>query len=74
MAIAKGLKLPPEQVYRAAGLLPPERGIDEEIQQIAYEAGELNKSDQAEVLAFIRMLNNLHGKKKTSSTISLPPS
>ena len=61
--IAKALKLPPEQVLRAAGLLPPAVNIDEELEQIVHEAEKLSKQDQLEVLAFIRMKNNLRKKK-----------
>lgn len=63
-AIAEALKLPTEQVFRAAGILPPNKKVDEDIEQIVHEVEQLSKQDQAEVLAFIRMLNNLRGKKK----------
>ena len=62
-AIADALKLPPEQVFRAAGLLPPAIDLDEEMEQIIHEVEKLPKADREEVLAFIRMKNNLRKKK-----------
>jgi len=62
-AIAKALKFPPEQVYRVAGILPPAPNVDEEIEQIVHETSKLSKDDQREILAFIRMKNNLRKKK-----------
>jgi transcriptional regulator with XRE-family HTH domain len=61
--IAKALKIPAEQVMRAAGLLDRAANIDEEIETIIHEVEKLPKADQAEVLAFIRMKNNLRKKK-----------
>jgi transcriptional regulator with XRE-family HTH domain len=61
--IAHALKLPPEQVYRAAGILPQKPDLDEEIEQIVHEAAKLPKADREEVLAYIRMKNNLRKKK-----------
>lgn len=61
-AIAKALKLPTEKIYRAAGLLPPAIKADEDMEQILHEIAKLPKDDQREVLAFIRMKNNLRKK------------
>jgi transcriptional regulator with XRE-family HTH domain len=60
--IAKALKLPPEEVYRAAGLLPPAIDVDEEIERIIHEVEKLPPQDREEVLAFIRMKKNLRKK------------
>ncbi len=62
--IAKALEIPPEQVLRAAGLLPPAVNIDEDIEKIIHEVEKLDKTDQGEVLAYIRMLQNLRQRKK----------
>jgi len=62
-SMANALKLPPEQVFRAAGLLPPAIHIDEELEQILHEIEKLPKSDREEILAFIRMKNNLRKRK-----------
>ena len=61
--VARALSIPPEQVFRVAGILPPSDGVDDEIERIIHEANKLNAQDKAEVLAFIRMKINL-GKKK----------
>lgn len=36
MAIARGLKIPPETAYRAAGLLPPSNDGDETTQELVH--------------------------------------
>lgn len=61
--IARAFNLPPEIVFRAAGILPPATTIDEETEQIIFEASKLNPQDRAEVIAFIRMKQNLRKKK-----------
>lgn len=61
-AIARALKLPPEHVFRAAGILPPITEINEETEQIIYESSKLNPQDRAEVIAYIRMKQNLRKK------------
>lgn len=35
-AIARALKLPPDQVFRVAGLLPPKRDVDEETEELNH--------------------------------------
>ncbi len=57
--IAYALKLPAEEVYRAAGFLPSPPDINETIEEILYEMEGMSKQDQEEVLAFVRMKNNL---------------
>ena len=61
--IAKAFDIPIEKVYREAGLLPPAIHIDEEMEQILHEIEKLPKADREEILAFIRMKNNLRKKK-----------
>lgn len=63
IAIARALQLPPEQVYRAAGILPPAPEINELIEQIIHETQTLPENDQQEILAFIRMKNNLRKQR-----------
>jgi len=55
---------PPEYLSRLAGQLPPAINIDEEMEQILHEIAKLNKADQREVLAYIRMKRNLREKNK----------
>lgn len=62
-AIAKAFKLPPEQVYRVAGILPQTPDVDEETEKIVYESQDLTDQEKEEVLAFIRMKKNLRKKK-----------
>lgn len=62
-SIAKGLNVKPDIVFRAAGLLPPDGELNEELQQMIHEASQLPKADQEEVLAFIRMKNNRRKRK-----------
>lgn len=58
-SIARAFKLPPEQVFRAAGLLPPLVDMDEDEEQIMHEIKGMPKDDQLEILAFIRMKRKL---------------
>ncbi len=63
-SLARVFELPPIVVFRAAGLLPNDPDVDEEIEQILHEVDKLPKADQEEVLAFIRMKRNLRKKGK----------
>jgi transcriptional regulator with XRE-family HTH domain len=63
VAIAKGLRLPAEQVFRKAGLLPPATKSDEETERIIYETADLTEQEKQEVLAFINMKRNLRKRK-----------
>lgn len=55
-AIASALKLPPEHVFRMAGLLPPKENADEWVEEMNHKMGLLNpaKRPMAE-----RLLNAL---------------
>lgn len=63
LKISVALGYPPEHLPRIAGILPPAVNIDEEIEQIVHEVDKLNRQDKEEVLAFIRMKQNLRKKK-----------
>ena len=63
-AIATALKLPPEQVFRAAGILPPVQNSDEDVEEIVHLAKQLSKEDKQAVIDFISILDRLRGKKK----------
>lgn len=57
LAIARALSLPPELVFRQAGLLPSEEiahNVSDEI--IAYKVSELSQSQKDQVLQFIEFL------------------
>ena len=36
IALARGFKIPVEAAYRAAGLLPPNQDLDDEVQEVIY--------------------------------------
>lgn len=61
-AIADALGRPRVQAYRAAGYLEPQ-SQDDELESIMHEVKKMHKDDQAELLAYIRMKNNLRKKK-----------
>ena len=56
--IAKGLHVPVGEVYRAAGLLPQEKKIDEDIEQIVHELQDLTREEKREFLSYIRWRTN----------------
>lgn len=56
-SIASALSLPPEEVFRAAGLLPTPIGQRRVAEQIVnYRAGELTDAQLAEVLTFMEFI------------------
>ena len=63
-AIARALRLPPETVYREAGVLPAKKNHDKEIEQIVHEFENMNPDERKQALAVIRALNKLFRKKK----------
>jgi len=68
LAISHALKLSPITVFRKAGIDLPETNMSEMIEQILHEISDLPEADQQEVLAFIRMKNNLREQRKKKST------
>jgi len=62
ITIAKATNRSPESILRMAGKLPARPETDEELEKVLYEIAKLPKDDQREVLAFIRMKNNLRKK------------
>lgn len=62
-AIAQALKLPPDEVYRAAGLLPPDNTINELIQQILHLTKELPPQEQQDILEFVKLRHHLTKKR-----------
>lgn len=53
-AIAKGLQLPPETVFRAAGLLPSLPEDQEELQILNHLYSQLSDEDREDILALIK--------------------
>lgn len=54
-AIAYALKLPPEEVFRAAKMLPAKPTIDPADEELLYLFDQLTEEEQEEVLAYARM-------------------
>ena len=59
VAIAHALKLPPETVFRAAGLLPPQSSKNERIEQAVYLMDDLPEQEQEDILEFIKLRHRL---------------
>ena len=63
-AIADALRLPQEQVFRAAGLLRPKKNATATVEKIVHEVDDMSEEEQKEYLAYIRWANNQRKKKK----------
>ncbi len=65
VAIAKATNIPPEDILRRAGKLPPEPDIEEGIKkQILSEFSGLSREDKTEVLTYMRYRKNMRRKGK----------
>lgn len=64
LKIAKALKLPPEQIYQAAGLLPPKITKSWLIERIIEEMEDLLPEDKEDVMDFIEMIRKRREKKR----------
>jgi len=64
VAISHALKLPPETVFRAAGLLPPKPEHNERITEATYILSMLGEEDIDEIIQIARM--KLERKKAPS--------
>jgi transcriptional regulator with XRE-family HTH domain len=73
--IAHSLKLSPETVFRAAGLLPPQSPETELIHRIVYLTSELPEEDQSDILEYAQLRHrlaeergkNVQGTKKATA-------
>ena len=54
-AVAVALDLPPEQVFRQAGLLPPVSSDQSEYEEFRYLLAQLTKDDRQELLEIARL-------------------
>lgn len=62
-SVAEALKLPLEEVYRAAGILPPERPKDETLYRIEHLYHTLKEdSSKTRALEFLEFLSQQEGK------------
>lgn len=64
ISISDALGRPRAEVFRVAGILPNAPKEEKLKEQIYHETQDLNEQDQQEVLAFIRMKNNLRQRQK----------
>lgn len=70
--IASALRLPPETVFRAAGLLPPISEIDELKAQMLDLTADMSREEQREVIEYLRMKRRLREEREQEQQ-SLPP-
>jgi transcriptional regulator with XRE-family HTH domain len=69
-AIADALKLPPEQVFRAAGILPPEKE-DPWVDEMSHKLGQLSPGLRGVAERFINsMLEGEEAERKSKSRTS----
>jgi len=64
ISISDALRIPREETFRMAGILPPVPDVDKLVEQIIHETQDMPDQDQQEILAFIRMKNNLRTQRK----------
>jgi transcriptional regulator with XRE-family HTH domain len=69
VAIARALHLPPEEVFRRAGLLPPKPEENAIIENIKYHATQLPKEDQQDILEYTLLRQKLR-EDRTNHEIS----
>jgi len=64
IAVSNALNLPPEEVFRHAGLLPPQPDIDPKLAEINYLLATLPPDLQEEALSYLRYLIEKEDNKK----------
>jgi transcriptional regulator with XRE-family HTH domain len=62
-AIARAMHLPPEEVFRRAGLLPRARELPEGAEELLHLYGDLEEGDRRRLLAIARSLLEVEGQK-----------
>ena len=65
--IAKAFKIPPEIVFRAAGLLPPQNKTSELIEEITHITESLSTQDQEDILEFAKLRKHLSEKRENEA-------
>lgn len=72
IAIAHALKLPPETIFRTAGLLPPVPSDTQYAEEVLFLLNQLSPPDQLEILELLRFKaeRKLERKKATPTTVS----
>lgn len=66
-SIARALKLPPEEVYRAAGLLPGQPKSNPSVEEILHIARQLPQTDLDDLIALARTKLERHERIKKSA-------
>lgn len=64
IGIAHALKIPPEVVFRAAGLLPEAPESTQESEELLHLYHLLPEADRKEILRYVRFIVEGHQKKK----------
>jgi len=73
-AIANALKLPPEPVYRMAGLLPPERKDEPSFDELKFWYNQMTPDEQEEFLELGRLKVELRNRRKKGKRLTQPKS
>jgi transcriptional regulator with XRE-family HTH domain len=66
--IAHAFKLPPEAVFRAAGILPQQTPENEIVEQINHLAKELPADEQQGILEFVKLRHRIAEQRKENET------
>jgi transcriptional regulator with XRE-family HTH domain len=66
--IAHAFKLPPETVFRAAGILPQQTPENETIEQISHLTKELPAQEQSDILEFVKLRHRIAEERKKNET------
>lgn len=62
-AIAHAFGVPPETIFRAAGILPNQPGMDEDFEELKYIFNQMTDEEQEEFLATGRLKLELRNKR-----------
>jgi transcriptional regulator with XRE-family HTH domain len=65
-AIARAFNIPPETVFRAAGILPNHPGTDEDFEELKHLFNQMTDEEQLEFLAMGRLKIDLRAKRGES--------
>jgi transcriptional regulator with XRE-family HTH domain len=74
LAIARALKIPPEEVLRVAGILPPVRSGSALDDRIVHLMGLLSDDEKNMLLEFSELLVHRREKSKNASAVESPGS
>lgn len=63
--VAEAFKIPVVEVYRVAGILPPEPTENKIIKQISYLTSDLPEAEQQDILEFVKLRHRLAEERGT---------